>query len=143
MEQIKTVHFGEVAFSEPDVIHFPRGIPGFETLTRFLLIEGAVYEPFRFLQSIEAPGISLPLLDPQTVEPDYRFQLKEDERSLVGLEKAEDGLVYCVVTINSDPKDVTINLFAPLILNRFQRTGAQVILLETSYRVDQPLLQAV
>ena len=48
-------------------------------------------------------------------------------------------LVYCVVGFGRQPKDATINLLAPVVLNPGARRGRQVVLEESGYAVTAPL----
>lgn len=137
--QLETTKFGEIQYQEQDVISVPQGLPGFEKLTRFLLIDTEVYQPFKFFQSLDNPLICFPILDPRLVRPDYVVTLDEEAQKKLQLNKAEEGLVYCVVTLGSDPGKATINLFAPLVINTSAMKAAQVLLLDSGYPMDQPL----
>jgi flagellar assembly factor FliW len=136
-ERIPTARFGEVYYSEKDLIHFAKGIPGFEKLNRFLLIGEEKHEPFKFLQSVDFPPLSFPLLDPRLIVPDYQFAPSEDQTQELGLQDPGEALVYSIVTLSE--KQQSVNLFAPLVINPLNRKAAQVILLKSGYRVDEPL----
>ena len=139
--RIDTIHFGGINFSEQEIIDFPKGIPGFERLKRFLLIQGEDYQPFKFLQSVEDPAISFPLLSPQLIRSDYHFALSDQQRSELELEQPEEALIYCIVTIAQDPTQTTANLFSPVVINSEKRKAAQLLLLESGYLVDEPVLK--
>ncbi len=140
--RIDTIHFGGIDFGEQEIIHFQRGIPGFERLTRFLLIQGEDYQPFKFLQSVEDPTISFPLLSPLMIRSDYHFALSEQQRSELELEEPKEALIYCIVTVAEDPTQTTANLFSPVVINSEKRKAAQLMLLESGYPVDEPVLKA-
>lgn len=139
--RIDTIHFGGIDFSEQEIIHFPKGIPGFEELTRFLLIQGEDYQPFKFLQSVEDPAISFPLLSPRMIRSDYHFALSDQQRSDLELEQSKEALIYCIVTVAEDPARTTANLFSPVVINSEKRKAAQLMLLESNYPVDEPVLK--
>ena len=138
---IKTPHFGSIDFKDQEVIHFPKGIPGFYELTRFLLIDSQDYQPFKFLQSVDEPTISLPLLSPLVVKPDYELNLSDQQRCVLGLEESKKVLVYCVVTLNRDPAGSTANLVSPVVINPEKQVAAQLTITEGGYAVAEPLLK--
>jgi flagellar assembly factor FliW len=136
-QQITTARFGEVKYSEEDLVHFSKGIPGFEKLNRFLLIGEEEHEPFKFLQSVDFPPLFFPLLDPRLILPDYNFAPSQEQAQELGLQDAKEALVYSIVTLSENEQSA--NLFAPLVINPLNRKAAQVILLKSGYRVDEPL----
>lgn len=139
-QTLQTTRFGQIDYRDEDVVEFPDGMPGFAQLKRFLLIEGPDYQPFRFLQSVQEPSISFPLLTPQTVDAEYHFELPKKERRTLELERPEDAVVLCIVTIDEDPSKATINLFAPVVVNLQTRRASQVILFNSNHPVAAPLL---
>jgi flagellar assembly factor FliW len=136
-QQIATARFGEVSYSDEDLIHFSKGIPGFEKLNLFLLIGGREHEPFKFLQSVDFPPLAFPLLEPRLIVADYEFSPSEEQKRELELQDVRDALVYSIVTLSE--KEQSANLFAPLVINPLNRKAAQVILLKSGYRVDEPL----
>ncbi|HSR50127.1 MAG TPA: flagellar assembly protein FliW [Acidobacteriota bacterium] len=140
-QTLQTTRFGQIDYRDKDVVEFSEGMPGFAQLKRFLLIEGPDYQPFKFLQSVQEPSISFPLLTPQTVDSDYHFELPKKERRALELERPEDAVVLCIVTIDEDPSKATINLFAPVVINLQTRRASQVILFNSSHPVAAPLVR--
>jgi len=63
--------FGEVSFEEADVIEFPWGIPGFDSLRHFLALSGPGNPDVVWLQSLEDPAVALPTGDPWRFFPNY------------------------------------------------------------------------
>ncbi|RKY53457.1 MAG: hypothetical protein DRP89_06190, partial [Candidatus Neomarinimicrobiota bacterium] len=53
----KNIIFGDVEISEENIIKFIYGLPGFETLTKFVIADLKGYQPFRVLQSLEETNI--------------------------------------------------------------------------------------
>lgn len=139
-EQIESRNFGAIEFESGDILDVPDGVLGFSHLRRFLLIEGGDFEPFRFLQSIDEPLICFTLIDPLLVDDGYRLELKTEDQQRLGLESPDEGLVYSVVTLSEQPQGATANLFAPLVINTSNMRGSQIILFDSKYSVDQPLM---
>lgn len=138
--QLRSIRFGEISYSQEDIVGFEEGIPGFEGLKRFLLIESQDFAPMKFFQAVDDPNISFPLLPPHTVCQGYRVEIPGKQRRDLGLERPDEAAILCVVTIDEDPARSTINLFAPLIINPSKRKGAQIIQFGSEYPVDAPLL---
>jgi flagellar assembly factor FliW len=141
-EQIESTNFGVIKFEEEDVVELPEGVLGFSHLTRFLLIESEDYEPFRFLQSIDEPFICFTLIDPLLVDQTYRLELKSEDQRKLHLESQDEGIVYSVVTLAENPQDATANLYAPLVINTSNMRGSQIILFDSKYSVNQPLMKS-
>jgi len=141
-ERIESTNFGAITFEPEDVLAVPDGVLGFSHLSRFLLIESEDFEPFKFLQSIDEPVICFTLIDPLLVDEAYRLELNSDDQQKLGLDKPDEGLVYSVVTLAEDPQGATANLYAPLVINTSNMRGSQVILFDSQYSVDQPLMSS-
>jgi flagellar assembly factor FliW len=141
-ERIESTNFGAIKFESQAVLEVPEGMLGFTHLNRFLLIESEDFEPFRFLQSIDEPVICFPLIDPLLVDAEYRLELKSEVQQELGLKSPEEGLIYSVVTLAEEPQGATANLYAPLVINTSNMRGSQVILFDSEYSVNQPLMKS-
>ena len=56
--QIQTSRFGNVELDQEDIIEFPEGILGFNSLRKFVLLDDPTDEIFAWLQSCENPAIA-------------------------------------------------------------------------------------
>jgi len=139
---MNTLHFGEIDFGEEEIIEFSGGLLGFENLTRFVLIQSEDYFPFKFLQSVENPVISFPLLSPLMVRSDYHVTLSGNQLSGLDLREATRAIVYCIVTIGKDPGQITANLFSPVVINPESGKAAQLIFPDSGYPVDAKVLRS-
>ncbi|CAM3514292.1 flagellar assembly protein FliW [Hydrogenibacillus schlegelii] len=120
------------------VITFRRGLPGFQTYTRWRLFEEA--PPFYVLEAAEAPAVALPVANPYAFYPDYAFALPDDVKDRLGpWEAPEDAVVLAVVTVRSPKEASTINLRAPIVVNVRTRLGEQVVLEDVPYSTRMPL----
>lgn len=140
-EAIQTPKFGKIEYGESDVIHVEDGLPGFNSLRRFLLIEGEQFAPIKFLQSLDDPIISFPLIDPKLIRADYEVRLNEEQRAALGIPAADAALAYSIVTLGHGADEASANLFAPLVINTSKMRASQVILLDSDYSVVEPLLR--
>ncbi|MBH9787643.1 flagellar assembly protein FliW, partial [Clostridioides difficile] len=59
---------------------------------------------------------------------DYSFDISEEDREQLQIEKEEDVLPYSIVTMKETFQDSTINLLAPVILNMAKKRGKQIVL---------------
>lgn len=59
-----TSRFGKFSVSENKIIHFVRGIPGFEKLRRFVLLDHNSEGSLKWLQSIDDPDVAFLLTTP-------------------------------------------------------------------------------
>ncbi len=135
---------GEIEVNEGKVLLFERGIPGFEHLRRFTIVELEQTKPFCWLASLEDPMVALPIVNPWLVRVDYSFELSEADRKELKLENTEDVEVWAIVTIpRNAPNEATVNLLAPIVVNRKKNLAKQLLLEGSDYklkhRIDEEL----
>lgn len=131
--KVKTKFYGEAEVNTEDIIHFPAGLPGFETEKEFVYLhpEDSV---FGCLQACHQPDTAFIVLSPFKLCPDYDFELTEAKQEELEIKKLEEVLVLAIVTIPPEkPAEATVNLQAPIIINTTVRKGMQVILSESGY----------
>ncbi len=121
------------------VLTFEDGIPGFPGSRRFVLVEVAEDSAFQLLQSLDEPEVALVVTVPWIFFPDYAPELSELERASLGIERREDAIVFCPVTLEADRETIYLNLLAPFVVNAATRRGRQIILLESGYPVRAPV----
>ena len=132
---IKTKRFGEVNYTQEEILFFPRGIPAFEDKHEWILA-GSDDSAIRWLQSLEDGNLALPVTSPDAIQPDYNARIPEDELKLVGSIDPKDLALLIVVSIPEDaPWDMTANLRAPILININTRKAVQVIALNEEYPV--------
>ncbi len=125
--KIQTTQFGEIEFGQEKVITIEDGLFGFENLKKYLLLKFDD-ELFYWLNSIDEPEIAFPLFGMEVLEDNYP--------------KEENHESFGVVTLNSDPAKITINMKAPLYINQDTKTGFQKILDKEKYSVNYNLFVA-
>ncbi|GAB4380494.1 MAG: flagellar assembly protein FliW [Calditrichia bacterium] len=136
--RVVTKQFGELDVSEEQVIHFPKGIIGFENCKNFVLIDDEDFEPFRWLISLDRKEFGFPVLDPFLIIENYEKEFPpsiakefKDENTLIG--------VFCVVTLKGEQGKVTINLKGPILIDYETREGKQIILTSDELSVSHPI----
>ncbi|MEI9973599.1 MAG: flagellar assembly protein FliW [Ignavibacteriota bacterium] len=138
MAKCLTKSHGEIEYSEDVVMHFPEGLFGFESETRFIPIEVPALHPLLFLQSVGRQAlcfITIPIL---VIDPHYRLTLSPADLELAGLPPSrqpvigEDVLCLAILTLHKDAP-ATANLIAPLVMNLRTRQALQAIVCEGEY----------
>lgn len=137
--KIETPLFGEVEVQEEEIIHFPHGIPGFENMKRFMIIDLDDI-PFSYLQCIDEPELSLLITDPFLFNKNYEFDLSESARAELEVKDVGEVIVRVVVSVKDDLQDATMNLLAPMVINTNKKIGKQVVLHLTPYSTRQRLI---
>lgn len=124
----------DVEYSESQVLTFPEGLIGLPDVRRAALIPLKELEPFCWLSSIDERPAHFVVVDPSAVFSNYQAV------SVAGPE-AESLQTLAIVKVASDWSKTTVNLRAPIVVNRETKRGAQVILSESSYQFDETLVQ--
>jgi flagellar assembly factor FliW len=121
-------------------IEFPAGLPGFPNAHRFELAPwGPAGSPFLMLTASDDPEVGFIVVAPWVFYPDYEFELDNGTAERLNLSKAEDAVVFAVVTLRDVPSESTLNLLGPIVVNRFTHEAAQVVLPSAGYSVRAPL----
>ncbi len=119
----------------------PIGIPGFQNRKRYSMLQKEEAAPFLFFQSVDDPDLSFVILDPKSVMEDYIVEEKEINRVVPWDLKNDEISLFVIVTIPSgDPEKATANFLAPLVINTKRKEGLQLILQNTDYSCQHPLV---
>lgn len=118
---------GRRAIDPEKVIHFPRGLAGFEEEHDFILLQLQPDAPLLILQSIKRPEVGLLVADPFSFLESYPIALGEAEKELLKLNKTEEGALLVTVSIpDGKPQDAMLNLAGPIVINYQTRIGLQI-----------------
>ena len=121
------------------VLTFEEGIPGFPQLREFVLVELGGEGLFRELRSVEEPDVAMIVCVPWSFFPGYAPELSDDEQADLGLERPEDAVVFCPVTLDAANDRVYVNLLGPFVVNTATRRGRQLVLTDSGYPVRAEL----
>jgi flagellar assembly factor FliW len=144
MPQVDTLHFGTIDYGEDSVIHFPEGIPAFETEKVFVMIQQESTAPVLFLQSLQRADLVFMTVPATLVDPGYRGSLAPEDREALELPAAvepEEGkqvLTLAIVTVGED-RTPTANLMAPVIVNLATRRALQSVQPWSGYSAQHSL----
>jgi flagellar assembly factor FliW len=140
--QLNTRHFGTLEIDEKEIINFPEGLPGFIHIKKYVILaNGEGDSPFRWLQSVDEPDLAFAVVDPFSVKKDYSINIGDDVTDVLGIESAEDVLIYSIVVVPEDVSKISMNLKAPVIINTRNNKGMQVILDTDEYGVRHYILE--
>ncbi|MBP9674012.1 MAG: flagellar assembly protein FliW [Bacteriovoracaceae bacterium] len=137
--QIKTSRFGEVSVKDEDVIHFPQGILGFDSLKKFFIVDPNDKNLILWLQSVDNENIAFPILEPKIFEPTYQVEISPTETASLQLSNIENCEIYAIVTIPKNTAEISINMKAPIIINTQNRIARQIVLQNPKFQVKQEI----
>jgi flagellar assembly factor FliW len=126
--------FGTCTYDEADIFVFPWGLPGFEELRSFIVIQLETQDQIYWLQSLENPTIALPLSNPWNFFPDYEPKMPSFAQLSLDLENPEEFTLLAVM-VGTDGGPTFMNLAAPIVLNLKNRMARQVPLETSRYTV--------
>ena len=121
----------------------PEGLIGLPDFNKFELFVDPDSLPFVVLRAIEGDEIQIAAVEPVGLVENYRLDIGDPDAEMLGLVGADaNPLILNVATIKSyDPQKVTLNLAAPILINRRTRVGKQVVLINyQSYSTTHVLI---
>lgn len=136
--KIETKYHGVQEINAESILTFESGIPGFPEEREFVLLP-LDDSNLSVLQSVGAPEIGFVVADPFSFFPAYDFQLSASTVDQLGLEDAEDAVVYAILTVQDPFEKTTANLQAPVVINSKNNRARQVILNDGHYQTKHPL----
>lgn len=125
------------------VFFFPDGVPAFEDSKRFTIVLSDNIQPFVYLKSLDIKDLGFVCIDPFLVNKDYIINLPAKDKSILELKDPGNAMVLCTVTVDADPKNITANMRAPVIINMETSVGRQVILDDPENEVKFRIWDAV
>lgn len=144
--KINTRKFGEIDIDDNKILTMPEGLPGFPGFERFVLFEDPKTVPFCWFQSIEAPNLSLIVMNPVVFKPDYKLDLQGliADRGWKDV-KPEKLTIFVVINIKEGDhgKSITANLMGPLVINLENKEVIQMALCDSDYSHQYDVLEAI
>lgn len=141
---INTKFLGEVEIKESEILTFEFGLPGFTDYHKYILLAIDAELPLALLQSTEEASLGFVVAFPFAFKQDYVFELSEEDKEDLKIEKEEDVLTYSIVTLKETFIESTINLMAPVIVNINKKVGKQIVLQDSkAYPLRFPIKATV
>ena len=139
--RFETTRFGTIDVDLDLVIQLSEGIIGFESCRDYVVVRHDDKSAFRWLQSLQEPGVAFPVVEPFTFRPDYAPTISDTDARMLGLNADTPTLLFVVVSVpGNDPRAMTANLLAPIVINALTRQGKQVIVQDEGYSTRHNLV---
>ena len=132
---LRTTRFGDIAVDEERVFRFPDGLPGFAGAKSFLAINVESDDDMYWLQCVDDGALAFLAISPWSFFPDYEPEIDEHAQDALGLDRADDATVLCLLTVDRDAEVVTANLLGPVVLNTARKLGRQVVLADARWPI--------
>ncbi|WP_035055488.1 flagellar assembly protein FliW [Andreprevotia chitinilytica] len=119
--------FGDIEIDPETILTFPKGLLGFESLTRYKLLHEDKPDPTVFwLQSLDDADVSFNVVQANSLGIEYQIELSDEETALIDLESPDDAVLLLTLARQDDSqKPLAANTFAPLVLSTKSRKGLQ------------------
>jgi flagellar assembly factor FliW len=129
-----TTESGQKSLTESAEFSLPSGLIGLPNLTRFHLIADPEIYPIVILRHLGEEEIDFMAVDPSAVLSKYNMMTPDTDAEELGISPAgENPLILNIAIIHpTDPKKITVNLTAPVIINRQTGIGKQIQLENSS-----------
>lgn len=129
-----TIKGKEIPYDENEIITFAEGLIGMPEMRRAVLVPMDEFEPFCWLASVESEKARFVVVDPNAVFAGYEPFSSEEAASA-------NMQTLAIVKISSDWQKTTVNLRAPLVINKETQIGSQLILSDSKYQFAESLMQ--
>jgi len=124
----------EVEIDLQSIITFPKGIPPFESYTRYKLFHEEGKPSVFWLQSLDDASVVFSVSDPALLNLNYDVTLSEEEQALLQVESGEE--LSLAVVVYKNEMGVQAISRAPIILNISKRLGLQKTLQEIEVQLS-------
>ncbi|SMC22432.1 flagellar assembly factor FliW [Desulfacinum hydrothermale DSM 13146] len=123
--KIPTTRFGTLDLDESTFIHFPWGIPGFEEVKRYVLLEHR-QGPFKWLQAVDHPDVAFVVSPPHVFG--IRYKVPEKRVAPLDVQEPQDLAILVLVSFDRKTRAVRPHVRAPLLLNAANRRAYQWVM---------------
>ncbi len=120
--------FGNVEFDGDDVLRLDGGLVGLPDLQRFVLFEAKPGSPFSWLQSLDDPSMAFLVTEPSRYVPSYDTDVARRCPDL-----AEAVVLATAHVPAGKPRETTLNLAGPIVVDAVSRKGRQMVLEDGAY----------
>ena len=123
--------FGTILCDEKSSIFFPAGVWGFSHLRHFILLKPSKEKLFIWLQSCQNPSVAFPLLSSSVCSSEISFHVSRHDLESLHAYFQKDLTFFNIAHIPPhEPKEITVNLKAPIAINWQRNLGKQLVLQE-------------
>ncbi|MBI2399598.1 MAG: flagellar assembly protein FliW [Deltaproteobacteria bacterium] len=129
----KTSRFGDISVAGEKIISFVQGVPGFEKLRRFILIDHDADGVFRWLQAVDDPAVAFLMTDPNQFRPEYAVPLRKADAEGLGVKDPQSLITLVMVCVSQDTRELSLNLKGPVVFNADNMKAIQCVLDKEDY----------
>lgn len=126
-----TKFFGDIDIEDDKVIVLEKGMIGLPDFKHFALVfdeeKGLENSKIMWLQSLDDGDTAFPVMMPNLVKDDYKPTVADELLAVLGDLNEDNTFILVTVTVPENPKDFTVNLKAPIVINSDNKRGIQVI----------------
>jgi flagellar assembly factor FliW len=117
----------------PDTIFtFPNGLSPFEDHKRYSIFHEEGKPSVFWLQSLDDPQLSFPIMAPEKLDIGYEIELSDEECALLKLKSVDDAVVLVILyrgaSKEDEPGAISAGTRSPLVINMAERLGMQKVL---------------
>jgi len=138
--KVNTTRFGELDVPDTLIIRMTKPVLGFEQLKRFVIVETADFEPFKWFQAVDDPQVAFVIVNPLLFFPEYGVEVNPREIDELRVSDVRDVDTYAIVTIPQDFTRMTANLQGPILVNTRRNLAKQLVLVNSTYRIRHLML---
>ena len=124
---IESTRFGRVEIDESIIVTFDQGMIGFPDQHRYAVLKQREDSVFMWLHSVDDGSLAFPVVLPWVFYWDYEVNLSDADMAAIGVQRADEISIYCVVNVGADVRNATINLFSPIVVHNSSCRARQVI----------------
>lgn len=129
-----------VEWTEDQVIHFPTGLPGFESAHKFIIMSVPEHQPFHWMECVDGSNIRFAVINPLSFRPDYSPKIKKEELATLKIVDPKELLLYVIITLRKPLTESTANLMGPLFINIREKIGKQIIIENDAYSLRERII---
>jgi len=135
---VRSQALGDVEVTLDSALLFADPMAGFPRCLRYALVphvrpDGSEDGAVAWLQALDAPFHAFVVTDPWGIVPEYSPEISDADAEDLGLASFQDARVFGILTVPGNPKEISINLRAPIVVNVARRVAKQVVLLNDEY----------
>ena len=128
-----------IEVNEENLIHFDYGIPGFEELKKFAIVDIEEYNPFLLLHSVEDYNIAMIVLNAGLLDLEEDLEIPEKKLKELNNNEKNEIEIFLILKIAGTDKQITANTKAPVLINFQNQRGRQIILDNENLSMDFPI----
>ncbi|MFH2137577.1 MAG: flagellar assembly protein FliW [Candidatus Omnitrophota bacterium] len=120
---------------------FPEGLIGFSGCKQYVIDEDKSKEPFFFLQSVENEKVGFIIINPKEFKSEYSVCLTDADKQALNVSSVDECDIFSIVFVPETSESMSVNLLAPLVVNKKSSIGRQVVLQDADYSVRHLILE--